>query len=82
MMADFARRALDLKTPEGDKKAFEMFSKMVECGYKLCLPELGIMYFAGRGTKRDYKKVLSRAPGGRTQLAQGSAASGTPSKIS
>ena len=57
-MADFARRALDLKTPEGDKKAFEMFSKMVECGYKLCLPELGIMYFAGRGTKRDYKKAI------------------------
>ena len=57
-MAYVGRRFLDENTPEGDKKAFEMFSKMDEYGYGLCSSELGGMYFSGRGTKQDYKKAF------------------------
>ncbi len=57
-MAFAGRRFLNENTPEGDKKAFEMFSKMDEYGYELCSSELGVMYFSGRGTKQDYKKAF------------------------
>ena len=57
-MAYAARRFFNLNTPEGDKKAFEIYSQMMELGHTLASAELGAMYFNGRGTARDYKKAF------------------------
>lgn len=57
-MAYAARRFFDRNTPEGDKKAFEIYSQMMELGHTLTLSELGSMFFNGRGAARNYKKAF------------------------
>lgn len=53
-----ARRLIDMNTPDGDKKAFELLSKLHEKQNIPAILELGSMYFLGRGTKQDYKKAF------------------------
>lgn len=58
-MASYARKLLSKRSPENDKRAFELFSEI--CAYEksgFCLNELAIMHFYGIGTKRDYKKAF------------------------
>ena len=57
-MAYAARRFFDRNTPEGDKKAFEIYSQMMELDHTLTLSELGSMFFNGRGAARNYKKAF------------------------
>ena len=52
-----AAKNLELKTPAGDAKAFEIFNELLKSGDKSVLNTVGALYFLGKGVGRDYGKA-------------------------
>lgn len=52
-----AAKNLELKTPAGDSKAFEIFNELLKSGDKSVLNTVGALYFLGKGVPKDYGKA-------------------------